>query len=119
MNAFTTIIITPMRRIMLVVFLLLLTACRVPWPPRALPPLPAGTPAPTFTPSPGFTVRYHPDGGLYVGDRVSIEVLSPSSFTPGDHNVRISFEGKALDESDFNPFGIGGRSQATFYWVWD
>lgn len=108
-----------MRRILLVSLVLVLTACQVPWPPRALPPLPAGTPAPTFTPSPGFTVRYHPDGALYVGDLVSIEVLSPSSFTADGHKVRISFNGQALAETEFDPFGIGGRSQATFFWVWD
>lgn len=100
-----------MRRILLT-FLLLLTSC-------SLPPLPAETPAPTFTPGIHFTAIYHPDGPLYVGDRVSIEVLSPSNFQSDDQKVRVSFGAKVLDETDFGSFGIGGRRQATFYWVWD
>jgi hypothetical protein len=112
-----------MRRIFLV-FLFLLAACKTPSFPAPLAPLPAGTPAPTFTPSPGFTVRYHPDGPLYVGDRVSIEILSPSSFKSRDQKARVSLDNpsgsrQVLGEADFNPFGIGGRSQATFYWIWD
>lgn len=107
-----------MRRILIVLFFLLV-ACRIPSLPGPLPPLPAGTPAPTFTPSPSFTVRYHPDGPLYVGDRVSIEVLAPSGADSNHDKVRISLGEKTLGESEFQPFGIAGRNQATFYWLWD
>jgi hypothetical protein len=107
-----------MRRIFLV-FLFLLAACQSPSLPGPLAPLPAGTPAATFTPSPGFSVRYHPDGPLYVSDLISIEVLSPSNFKPNKQKVRVSLAEKVLGEADFNPFGIAGRSQATFYWIWD
>ncbi len=122
-----------MRRI-LVPLLFLMLACQAilprpaasPVPPTAtlapsptLPPLPAGTPEPTATPSRDFTVRYHPDGPLYVGDQVSIEVLSPSGFNTDGLSVRISQGEKQLAEIGFQPFGIGGRSQATFSWLWD
>jgi hypothetical protein len=101
-----------MRRILLAL-ILLLTAC------QAISPLPAGTPEPTATASPDFTVIYHPDGPLYVGDQVSIEVISPSGFDTKDKSMRVSLGEKSLGEASFDPFGIGGRIQATFYWIWD
>lgn len=107
-----------MRKIFLLLFFVL-AACRIPSTVGPLAPIPAGTPAPTFTPSPSFTVRYHPDGSLYVGDQVSMEVLSPSGFKSDGGQVRILSAGKTLGEAGFNPFGIAGRSQATFYWIWD
>lgn len=66
-----------------------------------------------------FKVIYHPDGPLYVGDRISMEVLSPDDFKSENQNVRVSLNGKLLGETSFGSFGIGGRQQATFYWVWD
>jgi hypothetical protein len=89
----------------------------IPGLPTAL--LPAGTPAATATPSPDFSIRTHPDGPLYIGDRVSFEVLSPSGFDPQDMAVRIRLDEITLGEQNFRSFGIGGRSQATFFWVWD
>ncbi len=77
-------------------------------------------PIPTFAPA-LFNVRTHPDGGLYVGDYVSIEVIAPPDFGRGPRfSVQVSDEnGEALGEATFTPFGIGGRWQATFPWVWD
>jgi len=106
-------------RKLLVVLLFLLTACQLPSMVISQAQLPAGTPAATFTPSPDFTVRYHPDGPLYVGDRISMEVLAPSAAGSNHEKVRVSLDGKTLGESDLQPFGIGGRNQATFSWVWD
>lgn len=88
----------------------------LPWPPA---PLPAGTPAPSPTPAAGFSIRIHPDGPLYVGDLVSFEVLAPDGFDPKDKVVLLEAGGQMLGEQAFRPFGIGGRSQATFSWVWD
>lgn len=87
--------------------------------PSPTAPLPAGTPAPTPTPAAGFSVRVHPDGPLYVGDLVSFEVLAPNGFDPKDKVVLLEAGGQMLGEQAFRPFGIGGRSQATFTWVWD
>jgi len=101
-----------MRRFFLVIFLLI-SAC------APLTPLPAGTPAATPTASPNFSVRYHPDGPLYVGDRVSFEVLAPSGFDTNGQSVRVELDGRELGNQNFHPFGIGGRSQATFFWVWE
>jgi hypothetical protein len=70
----------------------------------------------------------HPDGGLYVGDQISLEIVPPSGLTlekeqkaqvqvemlPGDNP-----EKKSLGEVSFKPFGITGRMQATLLWAWD
>jgi len=67
---------------------------------------------------PGYTVVTHPDGKIYVGDWVSFEVFAPAR-EPEGQTVEISFEGGSLGTSDFSPFGIGARDQATFWWVWE
>lgn len=116
---------------LLFVIFLLFTACGpISALPTALPaespaspsptaPLPAGTPVASPTPAVGFSIRVHPDGPLYVGDRVSFEVLAPDGFDPKDKVVLLESDGQMLGEQAFRPFGIGGRSQATFAWVWD
>jgi hypothetical protein len=90
-----------------------------PASPSPTAPLPAGTPVASPTPAVGFSIRVHPDGPLYVGDRVSFEVLAPDGFDPKDKVVLLESDGQMLGEQAFRPFGIGGRSQATFFWVWD
>ncbi len=87
--------------------------------PSPTAPLPAGTPAPSPTPAAGFNVRVHPDGPLYVGDLVSFEVLAPDGFDPANRVVVLESNGQMLGEQAFRPFGIGGRNQATFSWVWE
>ncbi|RME07980.1 MAG: hypothetical protein D6803_02455, partial [Anaerolineae bacterium] len=73
---------------------------------------------PTPTPQPlTFAVYFHPDGNLYVGDRISLEVVAPPAMQ--HQTVRLQFEGQTLGEGTIEPSGIGGRSQATFPWVWD
>jgi hypothetical protein len=67
-------------------------------------------------------VRLHPDGPLFVGDQVSIEVISPETENQKEKNVQIQITGLAandLGSSKFEEHGIGGRIQATFNWVWD
>lgn len=99
----------------ILLLLFLLVSCAAPAPVH---PLRAGRGQVAKIGTP-FTVIYHPDGPLYAGDRISIEVLSPADFTPENQKVKVSLNGKVLGETDFTPFGIGGRQQATFYWVWD
>ncbi|HJW91961.1 MAG TPA: hypothetical protein VJ436_15105 [Anaerolineales bacterium] len=97
-------------------------------------PSPSPSPAPAQSPSPGLTetpkaksgrdfqVRYHPDGGLYIGDLVSLEVIAPEE---GDYEKKKLFlslgddSGQELGSAEFQPFGIAGRMQATLKWVWD
>lgn len=69
--------------------------------------------------NPAFKVITHPDGPLYVGDKVSFEVLDTSGSTTSARSVRISFGDKSLGEANIEPFGMGGRSEAVFYWIWD
>jgi hypothetical protein len=113
LNCRPAFIIASMRRIYLLLSALLLTACQV------LAPLPAGTPEPSPTPNANFTVIYHPDGLLYVGDQVSVEIVSPAAFDTKDKTIRIELGDKTLGEAGFQLFGIGARKEAVFYWVWD
>jgi hypothetical protein len=66
-----------------------------------------------------FDVIYHPDGGLFVGDRVSIEVVPPPGWNVGEQQVRVSVGEKLLGNADFYPAGVGQRDQTTFMWIWD
>ncbi len=61
----------------------------------------------------------HPDGPLYVGDQVSFEVLAPAATGGNAGSVEVTFDGRELGSADLAPYGIGGRSQATLWWVWD
>ena len=72
--------------------------------------------------TPTFTVRYHPDGPLYVGDQVSIEVIAPEGIDLEHSEVQVSVKEASMGEmgsAKFGAFGIGGRYQATLSWVWD
>ena len=74
-----------MRRIF-IILLFLLAACTAPGTR-------SGVREQAAKPDIRFTVIYHPDGPLYVGDRVSIEVLSPSDFKSNNKTIRVSFDG--------------------------
>lgn len=100
------------RKILLLIILMLM-ACRFSVPPPAL------APAVTVSPEPNFSIITHPDGALYVGDLVSFEVFSPTGVSVSGQMVRVSIGDKSLGETSFQPFGLGARSQATFYWAWD
>jgi hypothetical protein len=128
------------QRNLLVLIPILLLSCRLflplPVTPTAFPThttMPTST-ATATTPPPNesslFEVRIHPEDGLYVGDLVSFEVISPN----GDTNLtRENGNGEEpyaeieiklptpliLGTEYFRPFGIGDRQQATFHWVWD
>ena len=135
-----------MRRAILPLILILVSslACQVfemvsPAPTPTITPFPpTSTPTPTRTPTPAalptetpfpvelpdadeFDVRLHPDGGLYVGDHLSMEVIAPpDADLREDISVQvISENGEILGETNFAPFGIGGRQQATLEWFWD
>ena len=97
--------------------------------PSATPTItaePAPTPLPPASPTPAtpaeFVVLVHPDGPLYVGDRVSFEVISTQEYDLEESNVDIQVEGISLVDqgrAGFGAYGIGARMQATFSWVWD
>ena len=61
----------------------------------------------------------HPDGPLYVGDQVSFEVLAPNTTKMQDSTIEVKFNGQTLGSASFAPFGIGGRNQATLWWIWN
>jgi hypothetical protein len=65
-------------------------------------------------------VRLHPDGSLFVGDQVSLEVIAPTGMDLDNQEVYITINDEVqLGSAHFAPFGIGGRNQATFFWAWD
>ena len=67
-----------------------------------------------------FTVRYHPEGGLFVGDMVSFEVIAPEDQELEGLKVQVSTPaGELLGPVDFGFHGIGKRPQATLLWAWD
>ncbi len=102
-----------------------LTATRSPTPtvaPSASPLPPTADP----TPAPAFQVQVHPDGGLYVGDLVSFEVVAPPAAPgradPDGHTLNLSLptaDGEMTVQAQFGRYGIGGRAQAVFLWAWN
>ena len=88
-------------------------------------PLATGYPLATLAAAPQektFTVLFHPQGALYVGDQVSIEVIAPSDAGLKGRKVSVSMSlpvGVQTTEAQFEPYGLGGRLQATFQWSWD
>lgn len=70
-----------------------------------------------------FIVQYHPDGPLFVGDLVSIEVIAPEGSQDIAQSVKIELptaQGPLqTGTTSFSEFGLGHRVQATFLWVWD
>jgi hypothetical protein len=106
----------------------------------AIPSLPTATITPSPSPSPQvvvptstntttphpssdtFTVLYHPDDMLYVGDQVSIEVVSPPGVNVKESNLQVQVDppnGPNLGPVNFAAWGIQGRDQATLLWSWD
>ena len=61
----------------------------------------------------------HPDGPIYSGEKVSFEVLSPTTTKAPGGTVEVRFAGQNLGSASFAPFGIGGREEAALWWVWD
>jgi hypothetical protein len=70
-------------------------------------------------PAEQLTVITHPDGLLYVGDQVSFEVLAPAARENNGKNIEVKFNGQTLGTAGFGSFGIGRRSQATLWWIWN
>jgi hypothetical protein len=85
----------------LVLFFLLLSSCS------------------SLQPASKFTVITHPDGPLYIGDQVSLEVITPAGAGDISGSIQVIFNGQEIGSASFAPYGIGGRSQATLWWVWD
>ena len=77
-------------------------------------------PARAAEPNGGF-VRYHPDGGLQVGDRVSVEVFLPDGSAAAGAKLRavvILPERLELGLVDFSRDALG-RQVFTLLWAWD
>jgi hypothetical protein len=150
------IIYAMLRRRLLVFLIFFVFACQTLAPlPEVTPENPVNTPSPTPTatqavasptatspalpspvPSPSkaavsttnsyFSVNFHPDGPLYVGDIVSLEVIPPQGADLEGRSVEVRFDSAPGPEGEvgpieakFAPYGIGARLQATFLWVWD
>ena len=66
-----------------------------------------------------LSVITHPDGPLFVGDRVSFEVLAPAVLENRGEKIKVTFQGQDLGTAGFEPYGLGKRSQATLWWAWN
>jgi hypothetical protein len=90
--------------------------------PSPLPATATKTPAPpaipTTTEAP-FLVQLHPDGGLYIGDLISFEVLAPPGVDLSERQLSIRAGDTDLVPVPFAPYGIARRLQATLRWAWD
>jgi hypothetical protein len=94
----------------------------MPSVPATVAPSPPPFLYPTHSPGYPFEVRYHPDGGLYVGDLVSMEVIAPPDFNTEGTEVLVeigAIEVVTLGPQAFGRHGIAGRTQATLMWAWD
>jgi len=99
----------PLRKLFLI-FLLFLTACTRQSPQTWFD---------LHKDSIEYNLTTHPDGPLYVGDQVSFEVYGKTSSKLSGQSIQISLGQKKLAEGSFESFGISGRSQVTFFWIWD
>jgi hypothetical protein len=91
-------------------------------PQTVLTPVPVPRATPGSDPAGGYRLQVHPDGALYSGDLVSFEVVAPAGTTARDSQVRIQVDppvGPVIGVGELAPYGIGGRVQATFLWVWE
>jgi hypothetical protein len=104
-----------------------LTSTYTPTPSLTLTPLASPTAVVTLG-TPGVlqplqaTVLVHPDGGLYVGDQVSFEVIVPTqSETRGAASqVMVNGpDGQRLGSAGFGAYGLGERQEAMLVWAWD
>lgn len=71
---------------------------------------------------PPFEVVFHPDGNLYVGDQVSLEIIAPPEVNIDELKAYVAIDrpaGITLGPVKFGYFGIGHRPEATMVWDWD
>ncbi len=98
-------------------------ATRTPAPSITLAPRPQGGEQHAAALKRGdFSLRIHPDGGLYAGDQVSLEVIAPQDAEMGDRTLAVRVEGQpdAIPGTfSFERRGLEGRLQATLRWAWD
>jgi len=99
--------------------------------PNTSPTAPASDPTAFISPdeiattqplTAGFTVRYHPEGELYVGDAVSLEVIAPPGLSLDNSTLTVTVASQptqTLGSQSFGPWGVAGRYQATLMWAWD
>jgi hypothetical protein len=93
-------------------------------PSATLPSLePTELPTQTPTVDLGFQVRWHPDGPLYVGDWLSLEVIPSPGRDLAGKSLQVQLEtddgAQNLGSARFDSFGLGSRLQATLWWFWD
>ena len=89
-------------------------------PTSTLDPLPGKLPPRAL--ENGYAVRLHPDGDLYVGDQISIEIIAPLAENMEGRQARVQVDppgGRHLGLREFEPHGVGARLQATWRGAWD
>jgi hypothetical protein len=69
-----------------------------------------------------FTIAYHPDGPIFAGDLVSLEVIAPAGQDLSGYSVQLEApgaDGLQTSQAGFGRHGLAGRMQATLLWAWD
>jgi hypothetical protein len=103
------------------------TSTGTPVPPPTLTPSASPTTAIPGTPTnfqPGLpvTVLVHPDGGLYVGDQVSFEVIVPQVDITDTSTSKVLVtgpDGNRLGNASLALYGLGQRQEAMLVWAWN
>ncbi len=94
-----------------------------PTPTPSPHPIPTiATATPTLIPKEPFSVIVHPDSALYVGDKISLEIIAPAGQDLQDSQVQVGVNqpiSYTLPTAQFAPFGLGKRSEANLTWAWD
>lgn len=114
-----------------------LVSATAPASPTRMTPVQEATPVATATPEAPYTdapqsaqtpqpagafdLRVHPDGGLFVGDQVSLEVIAPPGVDLSGQELWLQAPGEQEPAGpfEFGAFGLARRSQATLFWAWD
>lgn len=70
-----------------------------------------------------FILQWHPEGPLFVGDQVSLEVIADVQQNLQGKDLLVELKTdqglQRLEQVKFAPYGLGGRLQATMWWIWD
>ena len=72
----------------------------------------SSTPTPIpFSPA-SYIIHFHPEGGLYIGDQVSIEIIPPTGADLLNKSIQVEVGGKhdtTFGPVTFSPFELGSR----------
>ena len=69
--------------------------------------------------APPMEVRFHPEGPLWTGDWVSVEVFATLEQVSAESRLSVFWNDQKLGEAAFSPMYYEPRRNATLLWVWN